>query len=156
MIAQKLEKSLGEFRDFNGGMIAKNDKAFADFVSSLEPHYQRKTLLIKNFFHALFPIENRAVISSQSLNTFFEAFFAFSNQEEEELSVKYRSYGVSWILKRYPTGIDTQLIFEKLMEEARLSSGFNVFRLSLENGVYIGVFVEEANESLWPILEKGF
>lgn len=70
-IVLELQRLLGEFRDYNGGMIAKQHEQFIA-LKSLFPFLDRnEELLLENFFHSIFPIEFRSLFNPQSLKNLF-------------------------------------------------------------------------------------
>jgi len=71
-----LENALGEFRDFNGGMILKQGEILAQLKLHFNTHPEE---LIENFFYALTPIEIQATISLGDLTTLFNLFLEGKN-----------------------------------------------------------------------------
>ena len=67
-IVQELQRLLGEFRDYNGGMIAKQHEQFLSLKSVLR---YKDDLLLENFFHSLFPIELRSFFNLELLKDLF-------------------------------------------------------------------------------------
>jgi hypothetical protein len=68
----ELEKLLGEVRDFNGGMIAKQMETFFQLQQLLgEEIALREEFLLENFFHSIYPIEWRSVLDAKRLKSFF-------------------------------------------------------------------------------------
>jgi hypothetical protein len=70
-IVQEVQRILGEFRDYNGGMIAKQHEQFLT-LRNLFSHLDRnEELLLENFFHSIFPIELRSLFNPQFLKKLF-------------------------------------------------------------------------------------
>jgi hypothetical protein len=70
-IVCQLQRILGEFRDYNGGMIAKQHEQFVA-LKKLYPYLDRNEgLLLENFFHSIFPIELRSLFNPFYLKNFF-------------------------------------------------------------------------------------
>ncbi len=67
-IVQELERLLGEFRDYNGGMIAKQHEQFFHLKKLLP---QKDEMLLENFFHSLYPIEVRSLFDPELLKNLF-------------------------------------------------------------------------------------
>ncbi len=67
-IVQELERLLGEFRDYNGGMIAKQHEQFFHLKRLLP---QKDDMLLENFFHSLYPIEVRSLFAPELLKNLF-------------------------------------------------------------------------------------
>lgn len=70
-VLKELEKVVGEVRDYNGGMISKQNEVLSVFHELLGGDAQRHRLLLDNFFHALYPVEKRSLVPPQSLKTLF-------------------------------------------------------------------------------------
>lgn len=71
-VAAELSHVLGEFRDYNGGMLAKQEEIFYALKALLGDLPKRNEHLLERFFHSLYPIETRSVINVQCLSTFFQ------------------------------------------------------------------------------------
>ncbi len=70
-ILKKLKTIFGEIRDYNGGMISKQDEVFKGLEKVLGEVGKTENLLLENFFHSLFPLEKRSLIDPEVLGTFF-------------------------------------------------------------------------------------
>lgn len=70
-VLKELEKVVGEVRDYNGGMISKQNEVLSALHDLLGAEAQRHSLLLDNFFHALYPVEKRSLVPPQHLKTFF-------------------------------------------------------------------------------------
>jgi hypothetical protein len=92
----ELQKILGEFRDFNGGMLAKQVEILNSLKKLFHELDDSKEFFLENFFHAIFPVEMRSILSPLKLKTFFTLFltvvedtrefaetFSFRHLEEE-------------------------------------------------------------------------
>jgi hypothetical protein len=65
-VVQELFQLLGPMRDFLGGMMAKQVEVLAALERLLS-----KTSLLESFFHTIYPIEARSIVSPQVLKTLF-------------------------------------------------------------------------------------
>ena len=70
-IVQELQRVLGEFRDYNGGMIAKQHEQFVSLKELFTNLDRNEELLLENFFHSIFPIELRSLFNLLFLKNFF-------------------------------------------------------------------------------------
>lgn len=66
-----LIETLGEIRDYNGGMILKQGELFSRFKEAFSGIAAKDQELIENFFFALNPIESQATASLSHLKTLF-------------------------------------------------------------------------------------
>jgi len=71
-IVSELGSCLGEFRDFNGGMILKQDEALTQLRQDLGPLSQQIEFLLENYFYSLKPAIMQTVHDSAILKTHFE------------------------------------------------------------------------------------
>ncbi len=70
-VVEALEELFGEIRDFNGGMIAKQRELFHRLLNSLPKHAKQDHFLLENFFHSIFPVEQRSILSEKILKKLF-------------------------------------------------------------------------------------
>lgn len=70
-VIEALQRVVGEVRDYNGGMIAKQVENFKALQTILGPLAEKQRYLLDNFFHSLFPIEVRSFLSPLSMKTLF-------------------------------------------------------------------------------------
>ncbi len=70
-IISEIVRLVGEIRDFNGGMIAKQTELLCAVRESLGNEFKYSELLLENFFCSLLPIGAKAVIRSKVLKKLF-------------------------------------------------------------------------------------
>lgn len=70
-IVQELQRLLGEFRDYNGGMISKQHEQFIALKGLFSQMDKNEELLLENFFHSIFPVEYCCVINPLFLKDLF-------------------------------------------------------------------------------------
>jgi hypothetical protein len=68
----ELTSSLGEFRDFNGGMIIQQDLAFSQLRQKIEALTPHSELLLENYFYSIRPAMMQAICDSSILKAHFE------------------------------------------------------------------------------------
>lgn len=73
-VAQVIQDAIGEFRDYNGGMILKQGEHFAQFKHAFKALAEKNVELLENFFFSLNPIEAQATLDHSSLEAFFRLF----------------------------------------------------------------------------------
>ncbi|MEN9653975.1 MAG: hypothetical protein RL235_87 [Chlamydiota bacterium] len=71
-IVLELTKILGEFRDFNGGIILKQDEALSELRRVLGPMTRERELLLENYFYSLRPGIMQTVYPPLTLKVHFE------------------------------------------------------------------------------------
>src|SRR3989344_1881783 len=70
-ILSELTKVVGEVRDYNGGMIYKQNESLSALKASLGRIGEQNDLLLEKFFHALMPMEMRSVLETDPLKQLF-------------------------------------------------------------------------------------
>lgn len=73
-ISHILTEVLGEFRDYNGGIIIKQREALASLKEIFTGVSQKDPDLLENFYYSIRPIEAQAILSIRSLTTLFKLF----------------------------------------------------------------------------------
>lgn len=66
-----LQETVGEVRDYNGGMILQQVEQFSELKNAFPETAQRYPDLLEDFFYALTPIEMQATLSLGHLHTLF-------------------------------------------------------------------------------------
>lgn len=62
LVVEKLAHMLGDFRDYNGGMISKQNEQLCDLRQYLEGKLRYNDILLENFFYSLSPAVMRTVL----------------------------------------------------------------------------------------------
>lgn len=74
-----VNKALGQVRDYNGGLILKQNERLEDFVS-LMPHVVDEFIL-ENFFYSVTPIAMQSILPANLVKEWFMAFQDLSDRE---------------------------------------------------------------------------
>jgi len=77
VIAENLEKIIGPYRDFNGGLILKQNEILKKLKKALED--EKQDLLIENFFHSISPSMMKNILPFNVLKYTFEAYYKALN-----------------------------------------------------------------------------
>ncbi|MDN3505912.1 MAG: peptide ABC transporter substrate-binding protein [Simkaniaceae bacterium] len=80
-IMEILVESLGDVRDYNGGMILKQGELFSRFKEAFSRNGGYDHELLENFFFGLTPIESQATTSLTALKTLYQLCLEASVQE---------------------------------------------------------------------------
>jgi hypothetical protein len=70
MVAQ-LTSAVGEVRDYNGGMIHKQNEVLVSLKQALGKTAEHHSLLLEKFFYSLTPVEMRSVMDAEHLKQLF-------------------------------------------------------------------------------------
>ncbi len=91
-ILQKLHAIFGDIRDYNGGMISKQNEVFKALEKSLGLVAERDHLLLENFFHSLFPLEKRSFLDPKLLKNLFLLLIEKLQSQKEYVSKEEKGY----------------------------------------------------------------
>lgn len=70
-VVLELLRIVGDFRDFNGGMISKQNELLCALKEQLDGKYKYTELLLENFFYSLTPVIMRTLLDPEVLKTLF-------------------------------------------------------------------------------------
>lgn len=70
-VISELYRIVGEVRDYNGGMISKQDEVLCEFRDLIKNKVKYNDLLLENFFYSLIPVIMRNVLEPDALCTLF-------------------------------------------------------------------------------------
>lgn len=80
-VVSQMVTAIGEFRDYNGGILLKQQELLHDFKESFSEVAHRDPELIETFFYAIVPLEKQAVLQKEVLVSLFKYFL--ENQTEK-------------------------------------------------------------------------
>lgn len=70
-VVTDLSSVIGEFRDFNGGMLTKQNELLNSLRELLGDEIKYNELLLENFFFSLMPVTMRSLLEPEALKTLF-------------------------------------------------------------------------------------
>lgn len=144
-IVKFFEACFGPMRDYNGGLIARNDKACDAFLSAFYFDNKQVQWLAKNFFHALYPLELRSVIATDELKFFFKSFLQFLDSKKgESFFVSEGSYRC--FFKKIQEEQTFGPLYEKLLSQTRKQASCYVIYFPWDKATYIGVIKDGEGE----------
>ncbi len=85
-VASEIARALGEFRDFNGGMIIKQEELLSELRKLLSPLTREHEFLLENYFYSLRPVIAQTIHDPSVLKPHFEMLL--NNIEFNESSMK--------------------------------------------------------------------
>ncbi len=78
-VVSMLMKALGPFRDYNGGLILKQNERLEDFLALMPKAYDE--FFLENFFYSITPIAMQSILPAVVVKEWFEAFSELLNKE---------------------------------------------------------------------------
>ena len=74
-VVNELNRLIGDFRDFNGGMIHKQNELFQKVQNRLNDEKVRySSVILENFFYSLTPVIMQTILEAQALAMLFKMF----------------------------------------------------------------------------------
>ncbi len=105
-VSQDLEKILGLFRDYNGGMLQQQRLVLEEVRGILGEMSPIDSDYLEHFFHAIAPGERRALLRADLIAVWFRAFQELQAEAEKLPDQPYMRYAssndVCWVLTRCP------------------------------------------------------
>lgn len=137
-VLSELQQILGEVRDFNGGMISKQIEVFHALRHHLGEDAQRNEFLLENFFHAIFPVERRSLVSPLLLKTFFLTLLEIEEDPSKQ-RVSREEGGLLFVVAKIQDISSKEKIAEffEALPQKQLS-----LHLSLADSLYLGSICE--------------
>lgn len=157
-VSRLIEDAIGEFRDYNGGIIIKQWETLASLkemfceISSKEPD------LLENFYYSLSPVEAQATLSLESLRILFALFLEAQNSnltKPSDFFLKFLSHQRQlFILIRIP---DQNLKEEIYSIVSSLASMQNVvtFTMLAQNTYFLGYLLTDLKIDIQQQLSQG-
>lgn len=160
-ITALLLEAIGEFRDFNGGMILKQRERLVCFNELFPQTLFQNPDLIENFFYSISPIEAQATLPLSSLQSLFELFL-----EALDVSIVKPS---DYFLKSHQTGDQLFLMirtpdvsFKETVEQIFTNLQLNHLKtaessIHLQNTYFLGYIItptKKQNTLLQAVIES--
>jgi hypothetical protein len=93
---------IGSVRDYNGGMISKQNENFMSLKGEMPELASKHSLLLQNFFYSIFPIEQSATLDPKIIKNLFLMLLDAVEKKEEGLSLEMKSMeDLTLVMARY-------------------------------------------------------
>lgn len=143
LVLSELYRVFSDVRDYNGGMIAKENEIFNKFKKHMAKVGAYNEVLLENYFYSLTPVIIRSMVSVQLLETSFQIFLDLLEDEKpsnEGYVLKF-SYQSHYIFS-YIASKDSS--FQNSIHEALLKLKLSRFQLissflQVEDAFYLGL-----------------
>jgi hypothetical protein len=120
-VFNELCRLIGDMRDFNGGMISKQNELLCSVRELLGEAVKYNELLLENFFYSLLPVSMRTVLEPEPLKTLFLLLLemiesGFFDGEKHSLKIKNDPEFVYVIVKSQDLSLQDEInrVFAKL------------------------------------------
>ncbi len=142
-VLSELMHLFGEVRDYNGGMIGKQNQVYRTFKEELGVLAEKHQILLEKFFYSVLPVEMILTRPSEPLKSLFLMLVNAVNREENRIRkrsdwlFKQEAKAVYVIVPLYDSTKKKKLM--ETMEELNfLSSEVISFDISLHDASYVG------------------
>ncbi len=71
VVSEELAKALGEIRDFNGGILSKQQEALLALKAAVKTEERSSDFLVENFFYSITPAISRTLLYTEQLATLY-------------------------------------------------------------------------------------
>lgn len=157
-IVGELTKILGEFRDFNGGIILKQDESLNQLRECIGPIDEDKELLLENYFYSLRPGIMQTVYDSSTLKLHFQLLLKaisahFLSQTHHIFSQNDRKYFLCFIKAITPSF--KEVLMEGIASLQIPSYDLTTTFLQVEQSALLGLILRfDALESIEAFKQK--
>ena len=146
-LATAVQEVLGEVRDFNGGMIAKQSENFAELKKLLGNRAINHSLLLQNFFHAIYPAALSATLKADHLKTFFLMLLdAIETPRESIMLQSKKSSGHLFLMIKFHDLGWKQKIFHQIDDLSIPSNQLVSVQLQIFDAFYLGFLYLSGDE----------
>ncbi|HSX12137.1 MAG TPA: hypothetical protein VLF61_01440 [Rhabdochlamydiaceae bacterium] len=152
-VAAAVQEVIGSVRDYNGGMISKQNENFHHLKLSMEELASKHLLLLQNFFYSIFPIEQSATLDSKILKNLFLMLLNAVEKKESALSIEMKQMeDLTLIMASYQDPEDKER-FLNLFQTSDISSReLATTQLKILDTHYLGLIYLSSD----PLRQKEF
>ncbi len=141
-ILKQLEKVWGPVRDYNGGMLLKQNEVFVCLHRLLKEKALKYSLLLDQFFHSLKPVEKRSVSDPKALKILFELLVQVIEQRKKHL--RYSKNQTEYLVFKKGNFPKLEALFCSY-DQISASSSPLFFKLVYEGKLFLGCIKEKIN-----------
>lgn len=143
-VLNELQRIVGEVRDYNGGMIAKQHEQFVALKSLFPLMDKPKELLLENVFHSIFPVELRSVLEPAWIKIFFTLLLKLMEEKKEGYLSKRKKDALFWVFSHRDASVK-QIILNAVDNMHLPSSQLITISLPISEAVYFGCIFRETD-----------
>lgn len=82
-VVSQLELVIGKFRDYNGGLLSKQNQTLENLKECMDDSLRYTSLQLENFFFSLTPVRLRTILDPKILKKMFVLLVSLEGNEEE-------------------------------------------------------------------------
>ena len=146
-VVKELVKVIGDFRDYNGGMILKQSQALDCLKKILPNHKKSSDFLLENFFYSLKPAIMQSILDTEIIKSFYSLFLKtlklFQVERSFEIQIEETNrFFLIMIASSFPTKEKLQNAIYKL----KIPSYDLTYCFIQEDDVYIGGYILRSSD----------
>lgn len=152
-VAIAVQEVVGSVRDYNGGMISKQNENFHHLKAGMGELASKHLLLLQNFFYSIFPIEQSATLDSKILKNLFLMLLDAMERKQNALSIEMKQMeDLTLIMASYQDPEDKER-FLNLFQSSELSPReLATMQLKILDTHYLGLIYLSSD----PVRQKDF
>lgn len=141
-ISRLLMDAIGEFRDYNGGIILRQREGLQVFMDLFPEMALKNPELLENFFYSISPIEMQATLPTECLKSLFQLFLEVMNEavaKPSDYSLKFlqKDDQFCWMV-RVPDSTFKETLDQILFHLNLSSKGLVKTYVNLQNTYFMG------------------
>ncbi len=151
-ILNELVRIFGEVRDYNGGMIYKQNEVFTELKSYLADIGKQNEVLLEKFFYSISPVEMSTIIKPQTLKDIFLMLLNAIKREEtrikrnNDILFKKEAKQICIIIPMHES-LKKKVVMDEIEKLNFLSSELVSFSLNSHETMYLGyVYLSDNKE----------
>jgi len=153
-VLAELQRIVGEVRDYNGGMIAKQHEQFLSLKALMPSLEKREDLLLENVFHSIYPIELRSVLEPVWIKIFFTLLIDLVESKKQQTYLSKIENDAAFFVIAYQNPEIKHNIVERVSKMHLTYSKLFTISLPISESFYFGyIFCERDKEKQEKFLD---
>ncbi len=141
MVVTEIARVIGDVRDYNGGMISKQNELLSSVRSLLKHTVKYNETLLENFFYSLNPVIMRTLSEPEALKKLFLMLLetisdGFYNEENYSMKVRAEPLFVYVMIATEDKKIENEIT--NALKPLKLSSNLATSSIHVQEVVYLG------------------
>jgi len=138
-LAEQIQLVIGDVRDYNGGMIAKQNENFLQLKQELSSTALKHPLLLQNFFHAIFPVHLSTTLDPKLLKTLFSMFIDMCESGKEGVALESQTQeSCLFVMTKFQDFSWKQKIFSRVEQLSLPSNELLSVQMQVFDSIYLG------------------
>lgn len=155
-LVEQIEGILGEVRDYNGGMIAKQSENYSRLKALLGPLAKKHPLLLQNFFHSIFPVQLSTTLDPMLLEILFQMLIEAMENPKESVALKSKKASDHlFVMTKFQDFSWKQKMFAQVQQLAIPSNELLTIEMQIFDSFYLGfVYLNPERDNQQQLLDS--